>query len=987
MEGASEEVVLRTNSIWKNPFDNNQYRGIELANGLRALLVSSSRTGMSAAAMRVKVGSLMDPIDYQGLAHFCEHMVVTGGSQKYPDENGFKTFAKSNYGYFTASTGSDMTSYVFKVPSECFEEALDRFSQCFVSPVFTESLAEREVKAVDSEFWEVANKYDEKLVAVRKALSKKGHDYRKFACGNSKTLRTVPGRTLKQAVKTFHDTHYSANLMTLCVIDNRPLDEMEETLKTLDFHKIPNKNLETKVWNEHPYGRDDLGFIVKLAGSSSVIRLEFPTDDFDQFYNSQPAEYVVQLINCPLQGGLFANLKERNWIEQLVAHHKTIARGFGLFSITITINWLKHVPEMLELIFSYIGHLKRVGVQEWIHKEILSSRMLKERHSKISSDSRATELSAALGTVPFEDVLKKGFADSIDQGTIYRVLDHLDPYNMNCMVMSSETDDSNFPLRDEHYDFMYKKSKIEEQGKENCRVAMEKSSGTWSLPYRNPYLVDMPNVEHIEYLKTKVRTIRDDEFVNVRHQQKSCPKKPKLEIGISVVLPSLCDDLQEFSLAYMFAQYFKFAFTEELYHAGLAEITFHMKTTMRGFTIHCTGLDRQLVHFVESLFEKLASFKPECDESCIQPLEPYDKVRMLLNCTLFEKHWSIDDLRHKLRYLTVTDVQDFAARVWNVFRLEFAVEGNLTKEESQKMAENVLQTMQKKHPFSRSFREEEVPRNRCARIEERILRVEHVEKVDPMTQSCVLFYIPVEDEDSANLELLGNIMASSSHTILRTREQLGYTVFSRKHITCATQGIAIVVQGGYNPHFVERRIEAFLVTLREEIKNMGKDEFDHRAKSVASYIQANGRLYVKDETLLWTDFPEFQFSKEDSEKTKRKAKRSQVLKTTKRELLDFFDRRIAADSKERGSVVSIHLRSNTPLLKDDEKKRRREENGKQEEWIGRKKQRFNEHEHSVNEDSVNFSAVSCKFLKDAIGFGSASLRRGLASLRREDHIS
>ena len=63
----------------------------------------------------------MDPIDYQGLAHFCEHMVVTGGSEKYPDENGFKTFAKSKYGYFTASTGSDMTSYVFKVPSVCFE--------------------------------------------------------------------------------------------------------------------------------------------------------------------------------------------------------------------------------------------------------------------------------------------------------------------------------------------------------------------------------------------------------------------------------------------------------------------------------------------------------------------------------------------------------------------------------------------------------------------------------------------------------------------------------------------------------------------------------------------------------------------------------------------------------------------------------------------------------------------------------------------------
>ncbi|TKR64349.1 hypothetical protein L596_024901 [Steinernema carpocapsae] len=918
MEGASEEVALRTNSIWKNPFDNNQYRGIELANGLRALLVSGSRTGMSAAAMSVKVGSLMDPIDYQGLAHFCEHMVAAGGSQKYPDENGFKTFVESNYGHFNAFTESDKTSYVFEVPSGCFEEALDRFSQCFVSPVFTESLAEREVKAVDSEFWKTANEDFEKLEAVRKALSKRGHDYRKLACGNSKTLRTVPGRTLKQAVKTFHETHYSANLMTLCVIDNKPLDEMEETLKTLDFHKIPNKNLETK-----------------LAGNDSFLILEFPTDDFDQFYSSQPADYVVQLINCSLQGGLAANLKKRYSIGYLLAEQRTIARGFGLFSVQITINWLKHVPEMLELVFSYIGHLKRVGVQEWIHKEILSLRMLKEQRSKISESERAKELSTALGTVPFEDVLKKGFADSFDEGTINRVLDHLDPYNMNCVVISSEKDDTNYSLRDEYYDFMYKKSKILERKKMSFRVAMEKSNGTWSLPDRNPYLVGKPNFEHIEYFKTKVRTIRDDEFVNVRHQQRCYPNKPKLEIGISVVLPSLCDDLQEFSLAYLFTQFFKFAFSEELYHAELAEITFYMKTTMRGFTIHCTGLDRRLVHFVESLFEKLASFKPECSIYCKQPLQPYDKVRMLLNCTLFEKHWSFEDPR--IQDLTRTDVKDFATRVWNVFRLEFAVVGNLTQEETQKMAENVLETVQKKHPLSRSFREEEVPRNRCAKIEGRILRVEHVEKDNPMTQSCVLFYIPVEDEDSANLELLAKIMASSSFTILRTREQLGYTVFSRKYITCATQGIAIVVQGGYNPHFVERRIEAFLVTLREEIENMGKEEFDDRAESVADYIQAKKDSFPRK--IPKKRKVSFNCRRGVRGLISGKAKSSQVLKTTKRELLDFFDRRIAAESKERRSVVSIHMRSNAPLLEDDGRKRRKEDNEKQEEWMEHKKQR------------------------------------------------
>jgi len=42
------------------------------------------------------------------------------------------------------------TNYFFDVTPANFEEALDRFAQFFISPLFTADCAQREMKAVDS---------------------------------------------------------------------------------------------------------------------------------------------------------------------------------------------------------------------------------------------------------------------------------------------------------------------------------------------------------------------------------------------------------------------------------------------------------------------------------------------------------------------------------------------------------------------------------------------------------------------------------------------------------------------------------------------------------------------------------------------------------------------------------------------------------------------------------------------------------------------
>lgn len=98
----------------------------------------------SAAALDVKVGNALDPKEFQGLAHFLEHMLFMG-TKKYPQENEYAQFIQNNGGSNNAWTDLANTNYHFDISNDAYGEALDRFSQFFISPNFNESSTEREM--------------------------------------------------------------------------------------------------------------------------------------------------------------------------------------------------------------------------------------------------------------------------------------------------------------------------------------------------------------------------------------------------------------------------------------------------------------------------------------------------------------------------------------------------------------------------------------------------------------------------------------------------------------------------------------------------------------------------------------------------------------------------------------------------------------------------------------------------------------------------
>lgn len=73
--GPSGAPTTHVTSPRRPSCDELSYRVVDLPNGLRAALVSDPDTDKAAAAMDVRAGSMLDPPELQGLAHFTEHML------------------------------------------------------------------------------------------------------------------------------------------------------------------------------------------------------------------------------------------------------------------------------------------------------------------------------------------------------------------------------------------------------------------------------------------------------------------------------------------------------------------------------------------------------------------------------------------------------------------------------------------------------------------------------------------------------------------------------------------------------------------------------------------------------------------------------------------------------------------------------------------------------------------------------------------------
>ncbi|KAJ4171777.1 metalloprotease [Fusarium falciforme] len=197
-------VTLLTNSLEKPLLDDRDYRVVRLDNELEALLVHDPETDKASAALDVNVGNFSDEFDMPGMAHAVEHLLFMG-TKKFPIENEYGQYLSAHSGSSNAYTGTTSTNYFFDVaakpandqdPSDSnpspLREALDRFAQFFIEPLFLPSTLDRELKAVDSENKKNLQNDAWRLHQLEKSLSNPNHPFCHFPTGNFEGSQDPP---------------------------------------------------------------------------------------------------------------------------------------------------------------------------------------------------------------------------------------------------------------------------------------------------------------------------------------------------------------------------------------------------------------------------------------------------------------------------------------------------------------------------------------------------------------------------------------------------------------------------------------------------------------------------------------------------------------------------------------------------------------------------------------------------------------------------
>lgn len=159
-------------TIRKSDKDDRLYQAIRLENGMEVLLVSDPKAVQSLAALVVPVGSLQDPDNYLGLAHYLEHMLLMG-SKRYPQPDALAEYLKMHGGSHNASTAPYCTA--------------DRLADAIAEPLLAKKYVQRERNAVNAE---LTRARDGMLMAQISAETiNPSHPGARFSGGNLETLK------------------------------------------------------------------------------------------------------------------------------------------------------------------------------------------------------------------------------------------------------------------------------------------------------------------------------------------------------------------------------------------------------------------------------------------------------------------------------------------------------------------------------------------------------------------------------------------------------------------------------------------------------------------------------------------------------------------------------------------------------------------------------------------------------------------------------
>ncbi|XP_052752043.1 nardilysin-like [Galleria mellonella] len=852
---------------------------------------------LAACALSVGVGSFSDPPDIQGLAHFVEHMVFMG-SEKYPKENEFDAFIKKKGGSDNAFTGSEETTFYFEIQEKYLPQAMDMFSQFFVSPLMMKEAMQREREAIESEFSLAFPSDSNRKDQLLSSLFPEGHPMRTFTWGNLRSLRDNinDDEKLYQAAHEFRRRHYSAHRMTVAVQARMELSALEQYVVNT-FGRIPNNKLPSDDFTPYAFQLDKITpefksmYFIKPVSDVTEVHLTWCMRSLISEYESKPHQYISYLLGHEGKGSLLSYLRKKVWALDIYTgtsengYDYTTMHSLFPIQIVLTQDGLDNIEEVLEAIFSYISMLKQLGPSERIYEEI---KTIEETSFRFEEETQPSDYVESLVEnmrfyPPEHYITGDRLYYKYDPKGISELLDCMRPELVNIMVLSNKhSDPVEYDAKEQWFGTEYRRQEIPENWLQ--RWMKVEPYPDFHLPEKNIYIttnfdlippaqeyLDEADRLGIDLSNSTVKDIhkkvagsthetkvlkRGDLIATVNNFRLDQPNlirknrhmelwyKPDFKFRFPTALlyfyfitPLSLKSPRESCLLDLWTDVLHQGLKEEVYPASMADLSHSLYLVDKGLTLKVSGYNQNLHLLVElisrelgaaatstvpvALFDAVREARARSyHNALIKPHKLAKDVRMNI---LLEPYISPRDKAMEIQNITLDDLQDFSKRLLKKMYLQVLVQGNLPWYEAIKISENVWNNIKWD-----GLSEAEIPKLLVHQLPlgERKIRILNL---NPQSaNSIVTNYYQAElatPKDTATLEVLMMMMEEPVFNILRTKEQLGYSVFSRMRYTFGVLGFSVTVNtqvDKFSVSHVDTRVEAFLKKFARDMRRLSE---------------------------------------------------------------------------------------------------------------------------------------------------------------------
>lgn len=513
---------------------------------------------------------------------------------------------------------------------------------------------------------------------------------------------------------------------------------------------------------------------------------------------------------------------------------------------------LKVYPEIVKVFFQYVSLLRQSPPQEWIFDEQKGMADVDFKFKQKTPASRFTSRTSSVMQKPLpREWLLSGHSRlrTFHPRLIELALSMLRPDKMRMVIVSR-----NFPgtwdKKEKWYGTEYRYESIPDALMQELGHAVSIPAQSrlpqLQLPHKNKFIPNKLEVEKKEVAEpaSAPRLLRNDANARTWWKKDDTFWVPKANVMVSLRSPIIFATAENDCKARLFTELVRDALEEYSYDAELAGLQYTVCLDTRGLVLDISGYNDKLAVLLEKVTATLRdlSIKDERFEIVKERLtrgyenwqlqSSYQQVGEYMSWLVSERDYVIEEIAAELKGITADSVRLFHKQMLAQLYMEVYAHGNLHRGEALK-ATDMVESMLKPRTL---------PRSQWCIIRSLVLPpgsnfVFNKTLKDPANVNhCVETFFFVADRSDqvarAKTLLVDQMVHEPAFDQLRTKEQLGYIVFSSLRVMSTVFGLRFLVQSERTPDYLDRRIEAFLAQFGQTLATMSDVEFEGHKRSL-----------------------------------------------------------------------------------------------------------------------------------------------------------